>query len=208
MNIDINVYRARVGGFTSLSRRTKCKNIDRCSVSEVFLYILVIYFENFRSAIASCYHLFDLLTTAILITCFVFCMGLLRFNTRIPFRSSPFSFSVFIAWEFTNIAFLSSCIIQILLMRSGVEKNPGPPRGLRSTFSKLSFCHWNIDGLLARDGVKISYMESIVENYDFDIFAVGESTLSYKIPDDKLRVNGFTSPPLRNKQQQELREGY
>ena len=39
-------------------------------------------------------------------------------------------------------------------------------------------------------------MESIVENYDFHIFAVGESTLSYKIPDDKLRVNGFTSPPF------------
>ena len=75
MNIDINVYRARVGGFTSLSRRTKCKNIDRCSVSEVFLYILVIYFENFRSAIASWYHLFALLTTAILITCFVFVWG-------------------------------------------------------------------------------------------------------------------------------------
>ena len=82
-------------------------------------------------------------------------------------------------------------------MRSGVEKNPGPARGLRSTFSKLSFCHWNVDGLFARDGVKISYMESIVENYDFDIFAVGESTLSDKILNDKLRLTWFTSPLFR-----------
>ena len=90
--------------------------------------------------------------------------------------------------------FLSTCIINILLVRSGVEENPGPTI---PSSSKLSFCHWNVDGLLARDGIKISCIESVVQNYNFDLFAIGESTLSAKIPDEKLRIHGFTSLPFR-----------
>ena len=84
-------------------------------------------------------------------------------------------------------------IIRNLLIRAGIELNPGPPR---SKISKLSFAYWNLDGLLARDGIKMSLVESIVESYSLDIFAIGESSLCDKVPNEKLMLSGFSSLPV------------
>ena len=117
------------------------------------------------------------LTMLCLITCFALLIGLSRIHKNIPVKSKPFTCSVLIASAFLNVAVFFSFINQVFLLRSGVEVNPGP---FKPFPSKLSFCHWNVDLLLASDGVNISCIESVVENYNFDLFVVGESTLSGK----------------------------
>ena len=84
-----------------------------------------------------------------------------------------------------------SLIIKILLLRAGIEPNPGPiPR-------KLNFAFWNLDSLLARDGHKISVIEGLNSNYKFDIFGVVESYLNKDILDEKIQIKGFAPAPFR-----------
>ena len=84
-----------------------------------------------------------------------------------------------------------SLIIKILLLRAGIEPNPGPiPR-------KLNFAFWNLDSLLARDGHKISVIEGLNSNYKFDIVGVVKSYLNKDILDEKIQIKGFAPAPFR-----------
>ena len=104
------------------------------------------------------------------------------------------SFVVYYLGRCKHCIFLTR-IIQTLLIIAGIESNPGPNK--TTNVSKLSLAHWNVDGLLARDGIKMSLIESLVEHYHFDIFAIGESCLSENVSDEKLALNCFTSLPFR-----------
>ena len=147
MDVGIDVYRARVGSFLSMIQSKKIKNYNHASdifLEQVFLYVLgatIIVPGIFLHFMVS-------LTILCLITCFAPLIGLFRIHKNIPAKSKPFTCSILIAWEFLNVAVFCSFIIQILLLRSGVEVNPGP---LKPYPSKLSFCHLNDDGFLARD---------------------------------------------------------
>ncbi len=195
MNVDITVYRARIGKFMTMRKKNILKHnyIASYCASIRLSHIFLKMYECIDSMLFHLNHLLILIMYLGIIICPVLLVAIFLVNTRIPFRLAPFRNSVFIFWEFLNIAFSCSCIIQLLLFRSGIEVNPGPTK-VPGPPSQLSFCHWNVDGILARDGIKISYIESILENYSFDIFAVGESSLSGKVPDEKLRANGYTSP--------------
>ena len=88
-----------------------------------------------------------------------------------------------------------SLINRILLLRSGVEVNPGPaspPTRL------LSFATWNIDSIVAREGAKKSLVESLQSVYDFHLFGICETYLSDKIIDEELLLDAFPEPPLRS----------
>ena len=86
-----------------------------------------------------------------------------------------------------------SIIIRLLLLQSGnVEPNPGPPNP-----KLLSFGVWNVDSLLARDGVKKCYIESIQSTNNFDLFGLCETYLNDKTHDDELDIEGFAKIPKR-----------
>ena len=92
-----------------------------------------------------------------------------------------------------NPSFLS-ILLRLLLLRSGnVDPNPGPAH---SKF--LSFGVWNVDSLLARDGIKKSHIECIQSNNNFDIFGVCETYLTKKIEDSQLEIDGFSSVVMRS----------
>ena len=61
------------------------------------------------------------------------------------------NFQLFINDYLRNLPF-----VVLLLLRSGdVEKNPGPRKS-----SVTKFCHWNLNGLAARDSLKVSLKEA------------------------------------------------
>ena len=72
-----------------------------------------------------------------------------------------------------------------------MEVNPRP------TPSLIKFAIWNIDSLLAREGSKLSLIESIDSLYKFDIFGICETYLTDSITDSQIEINGFSSTPLR-----------
>ena len=90
------------------------------------------------------------------------------------------------------VAFLS-LLVRILLLRSGnVERNPGPQS------NSFSIGCWNIDSLLARDGVKKNYIESIQNIHQFDLFGICETYLNQNTKSEEIVVEGFSPTPIRS----------
>ena len=55
-----------------------------------------------------------------------------------------------------TIAFLSLCVSNLLMHCGVIEVNPGPK------YSCLTFCHWNLNGFIAHDNIKILLLQAYV----------------------------------------------
>ena len=74
-----------------------------------------------------------------------------------------------------------SSINRILLIKAGIEMNPGPAHPPR-----FSFATFSIDSLLARDGCKLSTIECLDSVYKFDLFGICETYLNESVNNNKL----------------------
>ena len=77
---------------------------------------------------------------------------------------------------------------QNLLSQCGdIEKNPGPK------YSSLRFCHWNLNGLIAHDCIKITLIQAYITDQNFDIVCLSETFLNSSIQNDdhKLKIDGY-----------------
>ena len=91
-----------------------------------------------------------------------------------------------------NMTVVFSIMLRLLLLRSGdIEQNPGPRT------KPLSFGCWNVDSLLARQGINKDYLESIQSINNFDIFGICETYLNPETNPKDLVVGGFSPTPLR-----------
>ena len=109
-------------------------------------------------------------------------------------QSYPISKKTFVAFCLfsLNSSFISIIIRSLLVQSGNVETNPGPPPP-----KLLSFGVWNVDSLLARDGVKKSYIESLQSLHKFDIFGICETYLNDKTSESELEIEGFEKMPKR-----------
>ena len=82
--------------------------------------------------------------------------------------------------------FVTGKFVKVQLFRSGnVHPNPGP------VADSLRFCHWNINGVYARDKTKISLIEAYNSVFHYDIIALSETYLNESIKDEDIRIEGF-----------------
>ena len=93
--------------------------------------------------------------------------------------------------------------MQILLIISGIEVNPGPPNARK----KLSFAVWNLDSIPARDYARIPLIETFQATYDFDLFGVCESSLNENITNESIFIDGFSPDPIRADKPDDSRNG-
>ena len=68
-----------------------------------------------------------------------------------------------------------------------MEYNPGPNRN-----DGLKFCHWNLNSICARDGVKIPLFEAYNTIYIYDLLAIFESMLISSVENDNIATEGFS----------------
>ena len=94
-------------------------------------------------------------------------------------------------------------VLQILLIISGIETNPGPTHSKKN----LSFAVWNLDSIPARDYARIPLIESFQATYDFDFFGVCESSLTGNIPNENILIEGFSHDPIRADKPEDSRNG-
>ena len=95
---------------------------------------------------------------------------------------------------FFSITF--SLINQLLLVVSGsIEVNPGPRSNQQ--LNQFSFAFWNLNSLVARDGARLSQIEALIANKKNHIFGVCESSLSKDIPNENIKIHGFSPSPFR-----------
>ena len=93
--------------------------------------------------------------------------------------------------NFLLISVVLHCLYikNFLLLKSGdLESNPGPRKR-----SALKFCHWNLNGLAAREFIKLSLLGYINVN-DIDIIFLSETFLNSSIPidDNRLSIPGYS----------------
>ena len=68
-----------------------------------------------------------------------------------------------------------------------IEINPGPKQ------SSLTFCHWNLNSVAAREYIKVSLLQGYITECSFDIICLSKNFLnsSPDIGDDRLKIEGY-----------------
>ena len=69
------------------------------------------------------------------------------------------------------------------MQSSDLEINPGPKR-----YSRLKFCHWNLNGITAYDHVKMPLIESSINVNNIDIAGMSETFLDSATALDTVRI--------------------
>ena len=75
-------------------------------------------------------------------------------------------------------------------MQSGdIEINPGSMKS-----SRLSFCHWNLNGISTHDFVKVPLIEAFIKANNIEIICLSETFLDSAIPlnDETLYIKGYS----------------
>ena len=78
----------------------------------------------------------------------------------------------------------------LLLMRDGdLHPHPGPSRNL------LKFMDWNLNSLVAHDGIRVPLIQSynLIQNYD--LIAITETALNEYTSDETIHLDGYI--PIR-----------
>ena len=91
---------------------------------------------------------------------------------------------------FINDCFHNLPFVVLLLLRSGdVETNPGPKK-----LSFIKFGHCNLNGLVARDFVKVSLIEALIASHNLDIICLSETFLDSTVSQDheNIMINGYS----------------
>ena len=64
-----------------------------------------------------------------------------------------------------------------------LKTNPGPKRS-----SNIKFCYWNLNGLAARDFIKVPLVEAFITSNNFDLVCLSETFLDSTIPNDDVNI--------------------
>ena len=198
---DIQSWRSKIGLFHGSRQLRSCRCTSSASstseinllsmclkLSQFFVSSSQLLSEPFILSILLCLIITDIFCTVFL-NCFQ--VARVRFINGV-FPVSKKTFYMFCLLCCLNPPFIS-IVVKLLLVQSGnVEKNPGPPPP-----KLLSFGVWNVDSLLARDGVKKSYIESLQSLHKFDIFGICETYLTDKTQEGDLEIEGFAKIPKR-----------
>ena len=63
-----------------------------------------------------------------------------------------------------------------------LKTNPGPKRS-----SNIKFCYWNLNGLAARDFIKVPLVEAFITSNNFDLVRLSETFLDSTVPNNDLK---------------------
>ena len=77
-------------------------------------------------------------------------------------------------------------IYKHILLRTDIEKNPGPDQG---TFK---FCSWNLNSLCAYEFIRVSLIEAYNSIHTYDLIGIMETHLDSTIDESKLSLNGYS----------------
>ena len=79
-----------------------------------------------------------------------------------------------------------------IISNGDIETNPGPEKN-----TKISFCHWNLNGIAAHNFSKVSLLQAMATKLEYDIICVSETFLdsSFNSLNDWINIEGYN--PLR-----------
>ena len=63
---------------------------------------------------------------------------------------------------------------------------------------RLKFCHWNLNGVCARDKIKIPLLEAYNSIFHYDLIALSETNLNETVKNDDIIIDSFSTEFLRS----------
>ena len=188
MLVDNVSWRSRVGCFNSCKRinlQHKCKfkllNLSFLfflKIPQLYIFLLVLFEIHTKNIFFNKAKHFFLLTTYVVglsLWCGYYCGYVTLVN-------------YFVQWVYF-----------LLILRSGdVHKNPGPS-------NLISIMHWNLNSLLAHNGIRIPLIESYNILHKYDIIAITESALNDTASNDDIEIEGYI--PIRKNLQPGITHG-
>ena len=180
MVINLTAYRAAIGGFSGKSFCFSKSNILSKLIFLLSYFLITVINIIFVTLISP-----NLLLALPIRFCFSFLSSALIKHIVFAHFFKPLCFFWWLH--------IFSSINRILLIKAGIETNPGP-----SPPPRFSFATFNIDSLLARDECKLASIEGIDSVYKFDLFGICETYLNESISNSKLELAGFSPDPIRS----------
>ena len=146
MNINISLYRARVGGFTSTAHRLSLKTYYAKDMGNALAFLLLFCYGKRYLTLSLFFHFSRYLIIA-----------------PCTYTTEDFTYSRQAPCTASELQFLSSAIIiitlvSLILLSGDVHPNPGPPLNDNS----ISIVHNNICSLKT----KLSLVEAELNSYD------------------------------------------
>ena len=105
-------------------------------------------------------------------------------------RSLVYLYMVCMYLELYNVIYLSWFNILVLCSRN-IDPNPGP------VANQFNFSHWNLNGLMAHDKLKITLIEAYSAIYHYDVIAISETFLNSNIDDSDVYIQHFSHDVFR-----------
>ena len=86
-------------------------------------------------------------------------------------------------YMFTIRYFINNFKHLLLLLSGDIEINPGPKWS-----SVINFCHWNLNGLISHDFIKVPLVDVFITSNKFDLVCLSETFLDSTIPNDDVKI--------------------
>ena len=91
----------------------------------------------------------------------------------------------------------------LLKLEGDIHPNPRPVKNVEN----LSFCHWNLNGINTRDGIKIPLIEAYNSVMHFDLLALSETFLDTSVEEEKLFIQDFNKEIWRSDHPRDTKHG-
>ena len=72
----------------------------------------------------------------------------------------------------------------------------------------LKFCHWNLNGIIARDRIKIPLIEAYNSIFHYDIIALSETIINNSVSDEDIFIKGFSKEIFHSDHPSGDKKGY
>lgn len=168
MPVDVNLWRARIGG--GYKNKMLVFTLRKRYVSSVFTALL------FPSPLTFILFYFTVMSSQL--------RPVILKGVKLRVFNIPF---LVVWWLIVPLWFR-------LILSGDIEVNPGPDKNNKMN-GKINFGFWNLNSLLARDGCKIDQIEALQCCNQFDIFGICETWLNDK--SKNIEIGGFAPEPIR-----------
>ena len=74
-----------------------------------------------------------------------------------------------------------------LMLSSDIHPNP------RQFDNSLKFCHWNLNGVCARDKIKIPLLEAYNSIFHYDLMVLSKAYLNKTVQNEDIIIDGFST---------------
>ena len=172
MNVDIVSWRSIIGCFCLVKALpSRINKFTLLALVFKFFIMYLLYIMNCTVKTLLRYIYLGVYFVCLLIWCSYFCI-IVRFYSLISHftRNHPLMFlCIHQWWRFT------------LILRDGdVHPRPGPSRNL------LKFMHWNLNSIVAHDGIRVPLIQSYNLTQNYDLIAIIETAINEYTPDETI----------------------